>query len=56
MFARKYKIIGSELARENLLIAPYPPPKYEIGDWHYNNQYKRRISEDQQKLADRVLL
>lgn len=56
MFASKYKIIGSELAKENLLIAPNRPPKYTIDDWYFNNQYKKKISETQQELANRVLL
>lgn len=45
----------TNLKEKNLVILPAPNAKYTVRDWENNNKSKARVSEDQQKLADRVI-
>lgn len=49
-------ILSSKLINENLVIVPPAPPRYTIEDYVQDIRQKNRVSEDQQMLADRVLL
>lgn len=43
------------LINENLVLVPPAPSKFTVGDHHFDAKQKKRVSEDQQILADRVL-
>lgn len=40
---------------KNSFIVPPQQAKYTVRDWEINNKMKVKVSEDQQKLADRVI-
>lgn len=48
-------MFNTNLSNKNLIVLPPPNPKYTERDWEYNNKVKARVSEDQQKLANRVI-
>lgn len=50
-----FKMFSKNIAENNAIIFPPPNPKYTLRDWEHNNKAKARISEDQQKLANRVI-
>lgn len=43
------------LINENLVLVPPAPSKFTVVDHHFDAKQKKRVSEDQQILADRVL-
>lgn len=47
--------MGTNLRDKNLFIVPPGQNKYTVRDWEINNKMKVRVSEDQQKLADKVI-
>lgn len=48
-------MFSKNITEKNVIILPPPNPKYTLRDWEFNNKAKARISEDQQKLANRVI-
>ncbi len=43
------------LINEHLVLVPPAQSKFTVVDHHYDARQKKRVSEDQQILADRVL-
>lgn len=43
------------LINENLVIVPPPSSKFTVVDHNFDARQKKRVAEDQQILADRVL-
>lgn len=43
------------LISENLVLVPPAHTKFTVVDHHFDGRQKKRVSEDQQILADRVL-
>lgn len=48
-------MLGTNLKDKNLLIIPPPNAKYTLREWEINNKTKARVSEEQQKQADRII-